>query len=163
MRWKLGAAARRENREARHEMKIDAESELGKRTKKMTRDDIADVLGKEGKAKTIVDKAGFLSQYWDDIKTSFALIRDWFKGSYDKVPARMIVSLAGALIYLVSPLDLIPDWVPMAGLVDDAAMLAFVFQLSKVDLNAYRKWKRSQQADEDDDPDIDMQDKESRR
>ncbi len=144
-------------------MKIDAESELGKRTKKMTRDDIADVLGKEGKAKTIVDKAGFLSQYWDDIKTSFALIRDWFKGSYDKVPARMIVSLAGALIYLVSPLDLIPDWVPMAGLVDDAAMLAFVFQLSKVDLNAYRKWKRSQQADEDDDPDIDMQDKESRR
>ena len=144
-------------------MTIDAESELGKRAKKMTRDDIADVLGKEGKAKTIVEKAGFLSQYWDDIKTSFALIRDWFNGSYDKVPARMIVSLAGALIYLVSPLDLIPDWVPMAGLVDDAAMLAFVFQLSKVDLNAYRKWKRSQQADEDDDPDIDMQDKESRR
>lgn len=144
-------------------MTIDAESELGKRAKKMTRDDIADVLGKEGKAKTIVEKAGFLSQYWEDIKTSFALIRDWFNGSYDKVPARMIVSLAGALIYLVSPLDLIPDWVPMAGLVDDAAMLAFVFQLSKVDLNAYRKWKRSQQADEDDDPDIDMQDKEARR
>ena len=144
-------------------MTIDAESELGKRAKKMTRDDIADVLGKEGKAKTIVEKAGFLSQYWDDIKTSFALIRDWFNGSYDKVPARMIVSLAGALIYLVSPLDLIPDWVPMAGLVDDAAMLAFVFQLSKVDLNAYRKWKRSQQADEDDDPDVDMQDKEARR
>lgn len=144
-------------------MTIDAEKELGKRAKKMSRDDIADVLGKEGKAKTIMEKAGFLSQYWDDIKTSFALIRDWFKGSYDKVPARMIVSLAGALIYLVSPLDLIPDWVPMAGLVDDAAMLAFVFQLSKVDLNAYRKWKRSQQADEDDDPDVDMQDKEARR
>ena len=118
-------------------MTIDAESELGKRAKKMTRDDIADVLGKEGKAKTLVEKTGFLSQYWEDIKTSFALIRDWFNGSYDKVPARMIVSLAGALIYLVSPLDLIPDWVPMAGLVDDAAMLAFVFQLSKVDLNAY--------------------------
>ena len=132
-------------------MTIDAESELGKRAKKMTRDDIADVLGKEGKAKTIVDKAGFLSQYWDDIKTSFALIRDWFKGYYDKVPARMIVSLAGALIYLVSPLDLIPDWVPMAGFVDDAAILAFVFQLSKVDLNAFREWKRRQQADDEED------------
>ena len=130
-------------------MTIDAESELGKRAKKMTRDDIADVLGKEGKAKTIVEKAGFLSQYWEDIKTSFALIRDWFNGSYDKVPARMIVSLAGALIYLVSPLDLIPDWVPMAGLVDDAAMLAFVFQLSKVDLNAYRRWKGRQSGEND--------------
>ncbi len=124
-------------------MAIDAESELGKRAKQMTRDDIANVLGKEGKAKTIVEKTGFLSQYWDDIKTSFALIRDWFSGAYDKVPTRMIVSLAGALIYLVSPLDLIPDWVPMAGLVDDAAILAFVFRLSKVDLDAYRKWKNS--------------------
>ncbi len=130
-------------------MTIDAEAELGRRAKKVSRGDIADVLEKEGKAKTIVEKAGFLSQYWDDIKTSFALIRDWFNGSYDKVPTRMIVSLAGALIYLVSPLDLIPDWVPMAGLVDDAAMLAFVFQLSKVDLNAYRRWKGRQQADDD--------------
>ena len=130
-------------------MAIDAESELGKRAKKVRRGDIADVLEKEDKAKTIVEKAGFLSQYWDDIKTSFALIRDWFNGSYDKVPARMIVSLAGALIYLVSPLDLIPDWVPMAGLVDDAAMLAFVFQLSKVDLNAYRRWKGRQSGEND--------------
>lgn len=125
-------------------MKINAKEELGKRAENMTREDIADVLGKEGAAKTIVGKAGFLSQYWNDIKTSFSLIRDWFSGAYDKVPARMIVSLAGALIYLVSPLDLIPDWVPMAGLVDDAAILAFVFQLSKVDLNVYRQWKKRQ-------------------
>lgn len=131
-------------------MTIDAEVELGRRARTVRRDDIADVLEKEGKAKTIVEKTGFLSQYWEDIKTSFALIRDWFNGSYDKVPARMIVSLAGALIYLVSPLDLIPDWVPMAGLVDDAAMLAFVFQLSKVDLSVYRRWKMAQQEDEGD-------------
>ena len=130
-------------------MTIDAEAELGRRAKKMRRGDIADVLEKEGKAKTMVEKAGFLSQYWDDIKTSFDLIRDWFNGLYDKVPTRMIVSLAGALIYLVSPLDLIPDWVPMAGLVDDAAMLAFVFQLSKVDLNAYRRWKGLQRVEDD--------------
>ena len=65
----------------------------------------------------------------------------------------MIASLTGALIYLISPLDLIPDWVPMAGFVDDAAILAFVFQLSKVDLNAYRKWKRRQ--DEVDDGEAD--------
>ena len=130
-------------------MSIDAESELGKRAKKMTRDDIADVLEKEGKAKTIVEKSGFLSRYWSDIKTSFSLIRDWFNGSYDKVPARMIVSLAGALIYLVSPIDLIPDWVPMTGLVDDAAILAFVFKLSKVDLNAYRRWTRRRPCEDD--------------
>ena len=133
--------------------KMNVEEEIGRRARKVSREDVADVLEKEGKAKTIVEKAGFLSQYWEDIKTSFALIRDWFNGSYDKVPARMIASLTGALIYLISPLDLIPDWVPMAGFVDDAAILAFVFQLSKVDLNAYRKWKRQQ--DEADDGETD--------
>ena len=133
--------------------KMNVEEEIGRRARKVSREDVADVLEKEGKAKTIVEKAGFLSQYWEDIKTSFALIRDWFNGSYDKVPARMIASLTGALIYLISPLDLIPDWVPMAGFVDDAAILAFVFQLSKVDLNAYRKWKRRQ--DEVDDGEAD--------
>lgn len=133
--------------------KMNVEEEIGRRARKVSREDVADVLEKEGKAKTIVEKAGFLSQYWEDIKTSFALIRDWFNGSYDKVPARMIASLTGALIYLISPLDLIPDWVPMAGFVDDAAILAFVFQLSKVDLNAYRKWKRRQ--DEADDGEAD--------
>ena len=133
--------------------KMNVEEEIGRRARKVSREDVADVLEKEGKAKTIVEKAGFLSQYWEDIKTSFALIRDWFNGSYDKVPARMIASLTGALIYLISPLDLIPDWVPMAGFVDDAAILAFVFQLSKVDLNSYRKWKRRQ--DEADDGEAD--------
>ena len=133
--------------------KMNVEEEIGRRARKVSREDVADVLEKVGKAKTIVEKAGFLSQYWEDIKTSFALIRDWFNGSYDKVPARMIASLTGALIYLISPLDLIPDWVPMAGFVDDAAILAFVFQLSKVDLNSYRKWKRRQ--DEADDGEAD--------
>ena len=80
--------------------KMNVEEEIGRRARKVSREDVADVLEKEGKAKTIVEKAGFLSQYWEDIKTSFALIRDWFNGSYDKVPARMIASLTGALIYL---------------------------------------------------------------
>ena len=127
-------------------MNIDVEAEIGRRAEKVTREDVESLLGKEGTAERLSKKAGFLSQYWEDIKTSFSLIRDWFNGSYDKVPARMVVSLVGALIYFVSPLDIIPDWVPMAGLVDDAAILAFVFKLSEADLNVYRRWKRSRRS-----------------
>lgn len=127
-------------------MNIDAEAEIGRRAEKVTREDVEGLLGKEAAAERLSKKAGFLSKYWDDIKTSFSLIRDWFNGSYDKVPARMVVSLVGALIYFVSPLDIIPDWVPMAGLVDDATILAFVFKLSEADLNVYRRWKRSRRS-----------------
>ena len=127
-------------------MNIDAEAEIGRRAEKITREDVEGLLGKEATAERLSKKAGFLSQYWEDIKTSFSLIRDWFNGSYDKVPARMVVSLVGALVYFISPLDVIPDWVPMAGLVDDAAILAFVFKLSEADLNVYRRWKRSRRS-----------------
>ena len=68
-----------------------------------------------------------------------------FNGSYDKIPGRMIASLTGALIYFISPVDLIPDWIPLAGLLDDAAILAAVFKLSEADLNFYRRWRRKQQ------------------
>ena len=130
-------------------MEINAQEEIEKRAKKVTRDDMEDLLGQEAAAERLSKKAGFLSQYWEDIKTSFSLIRDWFNGSYDKIPGRMIASLAGALIYFVSPIDLIPDWLPLAGLIDDAAILAAVFKLSAVDLKAYRRWKRKQLAKED--------------
>ena len=125
-------------------MNINAEEEINKRAQKVSRDDMADLLGKESAAERLSQKAGFLSQYWEDIKTSFSLIRDWFNGSYDKIPGRMIASLAGALIYFVSPIDIIPDWIPMAGLLDDAAILAAVFKLSEADLKFYRRWKRKQ-------------------
>ena len=130
-------------------MDINAEGEITERAKKVSRDDMEDLLGKESTAERLSQKAGFLSQYWEAIKTSFSLIRDWFSGSYDKIPGRMIASLAGALIYFISPVDLIPDWIPMAGFLDDAAILAAVFKLSEADLKFYRRWKRKQQPEDE--------------
>jgi len=130
-------------------MNINAEEEVRKQATNVSRDDIEDLLGKESTAERLSKKAGFLSKYWDDIKTSFSLIRDWFNGSYDKIPGRMIASLAGALIYFISPVDLVPDWIPLAGLIDDAAILAAVFKLSEADLKNYRKWLRQRKRGRD--------------
>ncbi len=123
-------------------MSVDAETEIRKRAEKLSRDDIEDLLENESTAERLSMKAGFLSQYWENIKTSFALIRDWFNGSYDRIPGRMIASLAGALLYFISPIDLVPDWIPLAGFLDDAAILAAVFKLSEADLKNYRRWRR---------------------
>ena len=139
-------------------MNINAEEEINKQAKKVSRDDMEDLLGKESTAERLTQKAGFLSQYWEDIKTSFSLIRDWFNGSYDKIPGRMIASLAGALIYFISPIDLIPDWIPMAGFLDDAAILAAVFKLSEADLMFYRRWKRKQPVESDEEGAVEVVD-----
>lgn len=118
---------------------MDAEEEINKRAKGMSREDIGDTVGKE-KAAERMAKKGFLSQYWQDIKTSFALLKDWYMGNYTKIPFRMVASIAGAMLYLVSPLDVVPDWVPFGGLLDDAIVLAAIFALSRSDLDAYTIW-----------------------
>ena len=118
---------------------MNAEEEINKRAKGMSREDIGNTIGREKKAEGLAKK-GFLSQYWQDIKTSFALLKDWYMGNYTKIPFRMVASIAGAMLYLVSPLDVVPDWVPFGGLLDDALVLAAIFALSRSDLDAYTIW-----------------------
>src|SRR5450759_1857952 len=43
-------------------------------------------------------------------------------------PTSVRVALAGLLVYLVSPLDLIPDFVPVIGAVDDLIVAAVVLR-----------------------------------
>ena len=118
---------------------MNAEEEINNRAENMSREDIGDTVGQEKKAERMAKK-GFLSQYWQDIKTSFALLKDWYMGNYTKIPFRMVASIAGAMLYLISPLDVVPDWVPFGGLLDDALVLAAIFALSRSDLDAYTIW-----------------------
>lgn len=51
----------------------------------------------------------------------------WIDFSEDiRIPARDKKILVALMIYLVSPLDLVTDWTPKYGLVDDFFMLAFI-------------------------------------
>ena len=118
---------------------MNPNEEINKRAEGMFRDDIGDTIGQEKKAERMAKK-GFLSQYWQDIKTSFALLKDWYMGNHTKIPFRMVASIAGAMLYLISPLDIMPDWVPFGGLLDDALVLAAIFALSRSDLEAYTIW-----------------------
>ena len=119
---------------------MNPEEEINKRAERMNDKDIGETIGKEKKAERLAKENGFLRQYWQDIKTSFALLKDWYMGNYTKIPFRMVASIAGAMLYLVSPLDVVPDWVPFGGLLDDALVLAAIFALSRSDLDEYTKW-----------------------
>ena len=118
---------------------MNAEEEIDKKARGMSREDIGDTVAQEKKAEQMAKK-GFLSQYWEDIKTSFALLKDWYMGNYKKIPVRMVASIAGAMLYLVSPIDVMPDWIPFGGLLDDALVLAAIFALSRNDLDEYTVW-----------------------
>ena len=121
-------------------MEMSPNEEINKRAEGMSREDIGETIGKEEKAEQMAKESSFLRQYWKDVKTSFALLKDWYMGNYTKIPFRMVTSIAGAILYLVSPLDVVPDWVPFGGLLDDVLVLAAIFALSRRDLEEYVKW-----------------------
>lgn len=72
----------------------------------------------------------------------FSMLLDSFKGRYP-LPKKTALVLVFAFLYLISPVDIIPDIFPLIGLVDDVAVFAFAFGFIKDDLENYRAWKMS--------------------
>jgi uncharacterized membrane protein YkvA (DUF1232 family) len=52
-----------------------------------------------------------------------------------------------ALLYLINPIDIFPDFIPLMGFIDDLAAFAFAASLIKDDLQKYRVWKMSSDSD----------------
>ena len=90
--------------------------------------------------KNIAEENTTLEKLWSDIKLSLELARDWIKGEYKNIPKSTIILIIGGFVYLVSPIDLIPDFL-LGGFIDDAAVLAYVFKKIGGELNIYRDWK----------------------
>lgn len=82
-----------------------------------------------------------LQGFVDDIRNLISLLRDYTSESYRDVPLGTIAVIGGALSYLLSPIDLIPDFIPGVGLVDDAAVVASCLKLVAYQAEKYREWK----------------------
>ncbi|HII79198.1 MAG TPA: DUF1232 domain-containing protein [Methanosarcina sp.] len=85
-------------------------------------------------------RQGDLRKIWVYLELLFSMLVDSFNGKYP-VPKKTALVLTLALLYLISPVDISPDILPLIGFVDDVAVLAFAFSLIKDDLENYRAWK----------------------
>jgi uncharacterized membrane protein YkvA (DUF1232 family) len=60
------------------------------------------------------------------MKNLIRLFRAWISRRYRVVPWRTIVIFAVIVLYAITPVDLIPDYIPFIGIIDGAAMLGFL-------------------------------------
>ncbi len=119
----------------------DAEKAFSKRQQKFKEKDAEKIFEKEENLFEKFLNISHLKTHFEDFKDLFSLLKDFYKGNYKEVPWLVIASIGGSLLYVLSPIDLIPDFIPVFGYLDDAAVFAACLSFVREDLEKYRHWK----------------------
>lgn len=88
-------------------------------------------------AQEAIKHKGFLQK----IPATFRMIKLWSKGEY-KMKITDILLPAIALVYVLSPIDFIPDFVPFVGALDDLAILAFAIPMLMKEVDKFLLWEQ---------------------
>lgn len=119
----------------------DAEEELKKGAKRITEDDLNKVIEKQAEIEKKFKANGPLGRYIEDVKLLFSMLKDYMNGKYRGIPFYSIAAVAAALLYVLSPIDLIPDFIPVVGYIDDALVVSVCLMWVEQDLHNYKEWK----------------------
>jgi len=91
--------------------------------------------------KANVNRNGPIGEIWDKVQLLFSIAGDWVNGRYRMISKKSIILIMMGLVYFVSPLDLIPDFIVGLGFIDDAAVLGLVINQIDKELEKYKVWK----------------------
>ncbi|MBL4707839.1 MAG: DUF1232 domain-containing protein [Flavobacteriales bacterium] len=90
------------------------------------------------------EKKQNIKAVWIDFQTLLRLVKAWRKKEYTDIPWKTILYAASAIFYFVSPLDLIPDFIPFGGFLDDITVITFVVKSLKEDLEKFKNFENKE-------------------
>lgn len=101
----------------------------------------------EGLLKRAILKAsktqGALGDAWEKLQLFFDLVQAYSKGEYRNVAPATILTIIGAILYFVSPLDVVPDFLVGLGILDDAAVISFTIKKLSAEIDEFKVWKKT--------------------
>lgn len=100
---------------------------------------LASVL--ESAASKLGEQKSKLNRIGGELETLIRLAKAFVSGRYRQIPVQSVIMVAAALLYFLNPFDLINDWLPVIGFLDDATVIAFVFNAVKKDLSDFSAWE----------------------
>ena len=76
-----------------------------------------------------------------ELRTMLHLMQAWAGREYSSVSHANLVLIVGAVVYFLMPTDLVPDFIAGLGLVDDAAVIAWVVGAVRDELTKFKAWR----------------------
>ncbi|MDX8028603.1 DUF1232 domain-containing protein [Lentzea sp. BCCO 10_0856] len=70
------------------------------------------------------------------------LWKAWRGGNYPELPRSQVVMWAVALVYLVSPIDFLPEFLPVIGVTDDAGVLVWLLSSLSITSGSFLRWEK---------------------
>lgn len=114
-------------------------------------DEAQDIIKDKNKIERLLKKAMELCEelsklpgvgdVFRDLPLVCSMILDYVHGEYREVPLKTIIILTAAILYVVSPIDIILDKIPTLGGLDDAVLFRVALKSAREDIEVYKVWK----------------------
>lgn len=85
-------------------------------------------------------------QLFDIALTMVRLVRSFISGEYRDVSTSTIISGLAVLLYVLSPIDLVPDFIPVLGFLDDLSLVSWWVGKFQTEIIKFRTWESSRHA-----------------
>lgn len=113
----------------------------------------AKLLGKPFKIVTVLNEAADkladekskdnkFKQLFDVALTLVRLVRSYANGEYRQIQTSTIISGLAVLLYVISPIDLIPDFIPVVGFLDDLSLVSWFVGKFQGEIIRFREWEQ---------------------
>ena len=96
-------------------------------------DKLADEKSKDNKFKQLFGTA----------LTLVRLVRSYISGDYRQIQTSTVVSGLAVLLYVLSPIDLVPDFIPVLGFLDDLSLVSWFIGKFQGEIVRFREWEQT--------------------
>ena len=91
----------------------------------------------------VADLPATVTGAFANLPTMVSMVKSYVSQEYTEVPVKTIATMVAAFIYLVKGKDIIPDNIPLLGLVDDIAVVTVALKVNEPEFEAFKQWESS--------------------